>query len=318
MSLTRRRWPSWEYSLEIRLRPGGWARRGDIAATATTTTLGGCVENHDPLTNTRGGADRCARPEGAAHPGLGGSERGRPERDLLIAYVVAGAAESTATRSGLCHRRRWIIDRSAIHVTTQQNVDSLSKIRNKTVDKLRRVPKEGKETAVHRSMDHLGMIVTRTTRPINEQKRRWSRWNATEKWFVMIGNFNGIENETGCTSYIVYLRMKSSRWLQMRNRSWNEVFVANGRYYNGSMPVVNARGAMLIKQDRLYVDRKASPCKRPRSNDPTKLNSKWNTVCNVNQADYPSPRRGLSRLGGIEWMAKQPIRLSGLSGQFSS
>ena len=131
MSLIRRRWPSWEYSLEIRLRPGGWARRGDIAATATTATLGGRVENHDPLTNTRGGADRCARPEGAAHPGLGGSERGRPEGDLLIAYVVAGAAESTAKRPGLCHRRRWIIDRSAVHVTTQQNVDSLSKIRNK-------------------------------------------------------------------------------------------------------------------------------------------------------------------------------------------
>lgn len=124
-----RRWPSWEYSLEIRLRPGRWARRGDIAAATATPTLGRRIEDHDPLTNTRRGADRCARPKGAAYPDLGGGERGRPEGDLLIAYVVAGADELAANRPAHCHRRRrgWIIDRSTVHVTTHNNLDSFSK-----------------------------------------------------------------------------------------------------------------------------------------------------------------------------------------------
>lgn len=208
MSLIRRRWPSWEYSLEIRLRPGGWARRGDIAATATTATLGGRVENHDPLTNTRGGADRCARPEGAAHPGLGGSERGRPEGDLLIAYVVAGAAESTAKRPGLCHRRRWIIDRSAVHVTTQQNVDSLSKIRNKQwtscdvcQKKKKKENREKNDPSQYGSSrnDHVEDHATnkRTEETLIEMER--------DRKMMNVGNFNG-KTKQDRRSNKVYLR----------------------------------------------------------------------------------------------------------------
>lgn len=69
--------------------------------------------------------------------------------------------------------------------------------------------------------------------------------------------------------------------------------------------------------DKTGSIRKASPCERPRSIVLTKLNSKWNTVCNANQFGpiVHSSRRGLSRLGNIyisNRVVERPIQLSRL------
>lgn len=81
----RRRWPSWEHPLEVWLRPGGWTRRRNFATAAPSATVSRGFADHNPLTNTRRGANRSSCSEKHLLEHLYPRRKRGPKGDLLIA-----------------------------------------------------------------------------------------------------------------------------------------------------------------------------------------------------------------------------------------